>query len=63
PEHWDIAEANIAKVDELVGAGAPARGGNTYITNATFRDEDEYYRRQAQNQRLNSKQHLGRWPK
>ncbi|WP_157383632.1 phage tail tape measure protein [Prescottella equi] len=63
PEHWDIAEANIDKVDELVGAGAPARGGNTYITNATFRDEDEYYRRQAQNQRLNSKQHLGRWPK
>lgn len=63
PEHWDIAEANIAKVDELVGAGGPARGGNTYITNATFRDEDEYYRRQAQNQRLNSKQHLGRWPK
>ena len=59
--HWKVAKANVDKVDQLVGAGATTGGGNTYVTNATFRDEDEYYRRRAQEQRLDMRRHLGRW--
>lgn len=60
--HWKTAKANVDKVDQLVGAGAAVGGGgNVYNTYATFRDEDEYYRRRAQEQRLDMKRHLGRW--
>lgn len=63
PEQWDVARGAIDTVRDLAtaGVGGGARGGNTYITHATFRDEGEYYRQQAQNQRLHSKKHLGRW--
>lgn len=60
--HWKTAKANVDKVDQLVGAGAAVGGGgNVYNTYATFRDEDEYYRRRTQEQRLDMKRHLGRW--
>ncbi|MGF7125009.1 phage tail tape measure protein [Rhodococcus sp. BE178] len=54
PEHWDIAEANISKVDELVGSGV---GGGPRVqiinnNNQTIADQDSWQRDQANQQRI-----------
>ncbi|OQQ28695.1 hypothetical protein A4U94_01220 [Prescottella equi] len=54
PEHWDIAEANISKVDELVGAGV---GGGPRVqiinnNNQTIADQDAWQRDQANRERI-----------
>ncbi|WP_404314343.1 phage tail tape measure protein [Prescottella equi] len=56
PEHWDIAEANINKVDELVGAGAGAGRGRQVVINnnqhVTIADQASWQRDMQRQQRL-----------
>ncbi|MBM4508916.1 hypothetical protein GS421_03140 [Rhodococcus hoagii] len=54
PRHWDIAEANIDKVDELVGAGASG-GPRVQINNnqqITIADQASWQRDQAMRQSI-----------
>lgn len=55
PRHWDIAEANIAKVDELVGAGVSGGGPRVQIinnNNQTIADQASWQYDQANRQRI-----------
>lgn len=55
--HWDTAEAAINTVKDLAMAGG--RGGDTYVTNATFRDERAYYMEKRREARLGMKRYSG----
>ncbi len=60
--HWKIAEANIDKVDELVGAGAPAgRGGPAAVQNfhVTVADQAGFQRQATRRLELSMMQHRG----
>ncbi len=60
--HWKIAEANIDKVDELVGAGAPAgRGGPAVVQNfhTTLADQAGFQRQATRRLELSMMQHRG----
>lgn len=50
---------SVKGLDRMAAGGG--RGGNTFITQATFRDEKAYYERQAQERRLDMARHGGRW--
>lgn len=56
---WDTADAAINTVKDLVGAGARSGGGDTYVTNATFRDERSYYEEKRREARLGMKRYSG----
>ncbi|MFC1474133.1 hypothetical protein [Rhodococcus qingshengii] len=60
--HWKIAEANIDKVDELVGAGAPAgHGGPAVVQNfhTTLADQAGFQRQATRRLELSMTQHRG----
>lgn len=60
--HWKIAEANIDKVDELVGGGAPAgRGGPAVVQNfhTTLADQAGFQRQATRRLELSMMQHRG----
>ncbi|MDV6267081.1 phage tail tape measure protein [Rhodococcus globerulus] len=53
--HWKVAEGNMAKVDELVGAGVGGGGPRVQINNnqqVTLADQDSWQRDQASRDRI-----------
>lgn len=59
PSQWDTAEAAINTVKELAMSGGGSGGGDTYVTNATFRDERAYYMEKRREARLGMKRYSG----
>lgn len=58
--HWKTAAANIAKVDELVGAGAAARGPLVVNNNyATLADQASWQKDQADREWIQIQRYLG----
>lgn len=56
---WDTASHAIDAVQDLTSGNKGGGRVTKYITNATFRNEDEYYQRRAQEQRLGMSRHRG----
>ncbi|RAL31147.1 phage tail tape measure protein [Rhodococcus sp. AQ5-07] len=50
--HWKVAEANIAKIDDLVSSGAPKNAGIQQINHITVADQGGFFREQTKRQRL-----------
>lgn len=50
--HWKVAEANIAKIDDLVTAGAPQGTGFQQINHITVADQRGFFREQTKRQQL-----------